>query len=82
MTLAKYLRKFLVTEHRRFAHMGRLLNEYVCDQFSRLEENRLSWVRHNLQQRIAKRKVLKETIEADGGPKPGTVRQRWLLELE
>ena len=61
VTQMEYYRQRLVTEPR-FGLLGRLLNEYLMDMFSSLEDNRLNYVRQHVQTRIAARRELDETI--------------------
>ena len=53
--------------------LGRLLNEYLVDMFSSVEDSRLQYIRGELQTRIAARHELDETIEAEGGRCAGRV---------
>ena len=68
----KYYRRLLLREER-FGLLGRLLNEYVLDMFSRVEDERLATIRFGVQKRIARRRdVICETIDGgsrtSGGP--------------
>ena len=53
--------------------LGHLLNEYLVDIFSSVEDNHLNFIRHSLQSRIVVRRELDETIEAEGGYRAGRV---------
>ena len=68
----EYYRQRLLTEPR-FGLLGRLLNEYLVDIFSSVEDNWLNYVRQHVQTRIAARLELDETIEAEGGARAGRV---------
>ena len=57
----------------RFGMLGRLLNEYLVDMFSSVEDSRLNYIRHEVQNRIAAQSELNETIEAEGGVHAGRV---------
>ena len=59
----EYYQQRILTDAR-FGILGRLLNEYLVNLFSGMEDNRLNFIRHSLQSRIAARD---ETIEAEGG---------------
>ena len=52
----KYYRMLLLREAR-FAYLGRLQNEYILDMFSRVEDEKLNYIRYGLQSKIAKREV-------------------------
>ena len=54
----EYYRQRIFTDGR-FGMLGRLLNEYLVDMFSSVEDNRLSYIRHN--QRLAVRSEIEET---------------------
>ena len=66
----EYYRQRVLTGSR-FGMLGRLLNEYLVDMFSSVEDNRLNYVRFNLQTRIAAQREIDETIETEGGPRAG-----------
>ncbi len=68
----EYYRQRILTDAR-FGMLGRLLNEYLVDMFSSMEENHLNFICHSLQSRIAARRELDETIEAEGGCRAGRV---------
>lgn len=53
--------------------LGRLLNEYLVDMFSSVEDSRLNYIRHEVQNWITARSKLDETIEAEGGVCAGRV---------
>ena len=72
VTQLEYYRQHLLSEPR-FGLLGRLLNEYHVDMFSSMEDNRLNYVRQHVQSRIAARRKLDETIEAEGGARTGRV---------
>ena len=72
VTQREYYRQRLLSEPR-FGLLGRLLNEYLVDMFSSVEDNRLNYVREHVQSRIAARRELDETIEAEGGARAGRV---------
>ena len=72
VTQLEYYRQRLLTEPR-FGLLGRLLNEDLVDMFSSVEDNRLYYVRQHVQSRIAARRELDETIEAEGGARAGRV---------
>ena len=61
VTQQEYYRQRLLSEPR-FGLLGRLLNEYVVDMFSSMEDNRVNYVRQQVQSRIAVRHKLDETI--------------------
>ena len=62
----EYYRQRILTDAR-FGLLGLLFNEYLVDMFSSVEDNRLNNIRHQVQSRIAARRELNETIEAEGG---------------
>ena len=68
----EYYRHLLLTEVR-FGLLGRLLNEYLVDMFSSIEDSRLNYIRQHVQTRIAARRELDETINAEGGARAGRV---------
>ena len=47
---------------------GRLVNEYLVDMFSRVEEARLNYIRNN-----QPNAALDEAVQAEGGTKPGNI---------
>ena len=53
--------------------LGHLLNEYPVDMFSSVEDNRLSYIGNNQDQRIAVRSEINETVQAEGGYRTGRV---------
>ncbi len=57
----------------RFGLLGRLLNKYLVDMFSSIEDSRLYYIRHHVQTRIAARSELDETIDAEGGARAGRI---------
>ena len=70
ISLIEYYHQRVLTESW-FGMLGRLLNEYLVDMFSSVEDNRLNYVRFNLQTCIAARREIDETIDAEGGPRAG-----------
>ena len=68
----EFYRQRILTDSR-FGMLGRLLNEYLVDMFSSVEDSRLQYIRGELQTRIAARRELDETIEAEGGRCAGRV---------
>ena len=72
VTQIEYYRQWLLAEPR-FGLLGRLLNEYLVDMFSSVEDNRLNYVRQHFQTQIAAQCELDETIEAEGGARAGRV---------
>ena len=71
-TQLEYYRHRILTEAR-FGLLGRLLNEYLVDMFSSVEDSRLNYIRENVQIRIAAQSELDETINAEGGVRAGRV---------
>ena len=61
--------KTVGSEFNRFQLLGRLLNEWVLDMFSRTEEERLNWIRRN-QPKIVRRSDVPDTANMDG-QRPG-----------
>ncbi len=59
------------TDKVRFGLLGRLLNEYLVDMFSSMEDNRLKYIRLHVQKRIAAQSELDETIDTEGGHRAG-----------
>ena len=53
--------------------LGRLLNEYLVDMFSSIKDSQVQYIRSEVQTRIAARRELDETIEAEGGHCAGRV---------
>ncbi len=72
ITQLQYLCHRLLTEVR-FGLLGRLLNEYLVDMFSSVEDSRLNYVRLHVQKRIAAWSELDETIDAEGGHRAGRI---------
>ena len=68
----EYYRQRILTDER-FGMLGRLLNEYLVDMFSSVEDNRLSYIRNNQDRRIAVQSEIDETIQAEGGYRTGRV---------
>ena len=70
----KYYRHLMLSEPR-FMNTRRLGQEYFVDMYSRTEEERLSYIRHNQGKfmRISSRNEIEETIAGEGGIKPGKV---------
>jgi len=64
ITLQKYLRQLLLREQR-FSFMNRLTQEYIVDMFSRMEDQRLQYIKNNQSKLIKK----DETISAHIGKK-------------
>ncbi len=56
-----------------FGLLGRLLNEYLVDMFSSVEDSRLNYIHQHVQTRIAARSELDETIDAEGGHRAGRI---------
>ena len=73
ITQLEYYCHLLLTEVW-FGLLGRrLLNEYLVDVFSSVEDSRLNYVRQHVQTRIASSRELDETINAEGGARAGRV---------
>jgi hypothetical protein len=68
----EYYRHHVLTEAR-FGLLGRLLNEYLVDMFSSVEDSRLNYIRQKVMPRIAARSELDETINAEGEVRAGRV---------
>ncbi len=68
----KYYRQLLLSDSR-MKMLGRLMQEYYVDAWSRIEEEKLIWIRRNQGKllRSATRKELDETIAGEGGLKAG-----------
>jgi len=62
ITLQKYLRQLLLREER-FSLMNRLTQEFIVDMFSRMEDQRLDYLKNKQKKEIQG----DETIHADGG---------------
>ena len=63
------------SDFNRFQLLGRLLNEWFVDMFSRTEDQRLNWIRHN-QPKIVRRSDASDTVNVDGipeGHRPGRI---------
>ena len=73
VTLKKYLKKMLFCHGPQLGKLGRLFNEYCCDMYSRLEDNKLDYYRHNLQKRIASRRELSGARSAGDASNVGKV---------
>ena len=61
----EYYRHLLLTEVW-FGLLGRLLNKYLVDVFSSVEDNRLNYIRKHVQTRIAAWRELDKIINAEG----------------
>ncbi|XP_065203965.1 uncharacterized protein LOC135834055 [Planococcus citri] len=74
ITQTKYYRYLLLSDSR-FTSLDRLGQEYFVDMWCRVEEEKLRYIRFNQSKflRMAPRSEIDESIEAEGGPKPGKV---------
>ncbi len=71
----KYYRQLFLCEDDRLRRLGRLGQEYAVDAYSRLDEEKLNYIRYHQKSimRIGTRQELDETIAAEGGAKIGTI---------
>ncbi len=71
----KYYRQLFLCEDDRLRRLGRLGQEYAVDAYSRLDQEKLNYIRYNQEKlmRIGTRQELDETISAEGGRKVGMV---------
>ena len=53
--------------------LGQLLNKYLVDVFSRVEDSKLSYISHEVQSCTATWCELSKTIETEGGHHTGQV---------
>ena len=60
--------RLMYLQHARFTEAGRLANEYLVDMYSRVEEERLSFLRFN-----QPRPGTDEAVDAEGGPQLGQI---------
>ena len=60
--------RLMYLQHSRFTQAGRLANEYLVDMYSRVEEERLSYLRFN-----QPRPGADEAIDAEGDPRLGQI---------
>jgi hypothetical protein len=77
ITMQDYYCNRLLTEPR-FRHSGRLQHQFLLDLFTTIEEERLDYVQHNVNTRIAMRIEISAAAAAaaegqGGGPPPGRV---------
>ncbi len=75
LSMTKYYRQWLLGGDDRIRKLGRLGQEYTVDGWSRIEEERLNYIRYNQGKllRTAKRKEIDETIAGEGGSKAGKI---------
>ncbi len=75
LSQTKYYRQWMLCGDDRMRKLGRLGQEVYVDGFSRIEEEKLNYIRHNqdLLTRKASRKELDETIAGEGGVKVGRI---------
>lgn len=72
VTMQQYYCQRLINEPR-FRLSGRLQHQFLLDVFTATEEERLDYIEHTVNARIAARSEIMESIEAEGGPQPGRV---------
>lgn len=72
ITMQEYYAQRLINEPR-FRLSGRLQHQFLLDLFTSMEEERLDYIEHTVNQRIAQRNEIIESIEAEGGPQPGRI---------
>ena len=75
LSQTKYYRQWMLCGDDRMRRLGRLGQEVYVDGYSRIQEEKLNFLRHNQSKltRCATRKEIDETIAGEGGRKVGKV---------